>query len=272
MRRDERRFEPLHEGGKCSESDVMVVRGIHVPDARPVRHALKSLKHDTSGLIVPYSVGEIPLPIFGGTLLKSLVAAEKAKRKKQKKLVSRSTIPTHRLDDVNAQMSDMCETGSLTLEVASPERPFYVNDHDQIVVEFEDTNPQLDEDRDSILRAMECLLGNHGDDANETVTYFRPPEIVLGLVQPFMLDKGQSYTDFRADPNDIIRQRVNDARDLRGEPPIDGPIFPKTVTFDGLRVVARRRTPAHMYTVRQEMPNSGVLMDLLESENLAEAS
>ena len=255
MRRDERRFEPLHEGGTCNDLDVMVVRGISLPDARPVRITLKALRNDTAGLVVPHSVAEIPLPISGGTLLKSLVTAEKARRKKTNKPTGKKTIPLNRLDSIRDCMTAMHDFDDITLDVSRPDEPFHVNDHDQLVVELSDDNPQFDADRDKIFESMEHLLRHSGHRVFDTITDFRPPEIILGTVLPYMLDGDYTaYDAFKKDPNPIIKARMNEAREHRGDLPIDGPIFPETVTFGGLRVVTRKRTPAHMYTLREETP------------------
>lgn len=272
MRRDERRFEPLHEGGTCNDLDVMVVRGISLPKARLVRVALRALENDTAGLIAPYSVGEIPLPISGGTLLKGLVTAEKEKRNKEKKPAHKKTIPFKRLDAICELMTDMHDFADLTLRAAHPDEPFSVNDHDQVVVELDDTNPQLDADRDKIFESMEHLLRRSGHNAFETITDFRPPEIIIGTVLPYMLDGDYTvYDKFKRNPNSVIKARIEEARELRGELPLDGSIFPESVTFGGLRVVARKRTPEHMFTLRQEIPLDVESIDL-GNNYLAKAS
>lgn len=244
MRHLSRRVEPLHEDGACGELDVMVVREINLRNSRLVRLALDNLGEHTGGLVTPISIGEIPFPIFGGPPLKRAVL-EKARNsgKYSKKAVVTSMT---KMDEVLSKITDRHEFDDLNLELDDPESPFYVDDYDRLVIGLNDSNSQLAQDRENILDALTDILEDIGQDEIDAITYFKPPAIVVGEVQRHMLGLGEEQAEFVRDPNPRLAELINDGLqsvDADGFK-IEKELFPSSICFGALSIVARKRVPA----------------------------
>jgi hypothetical protein len=244
MRQYPGRIEPLHEDGTCGELDVMVVREISLRNSRLVRVALDNLGEYTGGLVKPISIGEIPFPIFGGPPLKRAVLDKVPKiGSRSKKSVVTSM---KKMDEVLDKITDRHDFHNLELDLADPEAPFRIDEYDRLVISLDDSNEQLAEDRERILEALVNILEDVDQDEIDNITYFKPPAIVVGEVQRHMLGLGEGQAEFVRNPNprlaELITEGLNtvDADGFR----IEKEIFPSSVCFGALNIVARKRVPA----------------------------
>lgn len=247
MRQYPRRIEPLHEDGACGELDVMVVREISFKHSRLVRLALDNLVEHTGGLVQPISLGEIPFPLFGGALLKRAVLDKKPSSPRHPKNSKKAMdLSQGKMQDVLEWILDRYEFPDLNLELDEPVAPFYVDEYDRLVVRLDDSNEELARDRENILNAVVDVLDTVEQEEIDSVTYFKPPAIVVGEVQRHMLGFGKEHADFTEDPNAYLANLIDDSVNTVDSDGLRIPtsIFPSSVCFGALNIVRRKRVPA----------------------------
>jgi len=243
--RYQQRTEPLHEVGECNELDVMVVRGIDLRQSRMVRLALENLREQTGGLILPSSIAEIPLPIYGSDTLKRAVLESSKKSAVGKKGRNSPVVSVAKLDTVCDEIQEEHDFGDLTLDVLDPENPFCIDEYDQLVVALDQDNPSYVLDQEKIHEIVESRNLNTCSDEDNNVTYFKPPTLVIGQVERHALGFGEEHERFMSDPNAFIAEQMYYYQKPDKDGFIDRPqIFPEQVCFGGISVVARRRLPA----------------------------
>lgn len=235
MRHNSRRVEaPQRGSGDCGDLDVMVVRELSLRRSRPIRHALTNLEQVSSGLILPKSIGEIALKVFGSSSLKS-IAGKKTKRG--------FVIDQDNLDSLGDEIFQTFEFEDLSLEVANPDEPFSIDDYDQLVVELKDT-PQLDADKVHILQSVRSRLSPIEQTGEDIVEDFRPPTIIVGEVQLQTIELGEEHERFINDPNGFLANLLlpQENRDIDGGD--DPELFPAQICFGALKVITRDIVPA----------------------------